>query len=114
VVKAGPLDVRPIALGRGVVDAEEQAVGPGQHRLERRMGESGGHEVGSFGDSGDGGVGGPEVVADAGGAQPTGDGASAGGENRTEEETDEARGRTRVEEVGQLGKPLARSGGGRA
>jgi len=76
--------------------------------------KAGGHEVGSLAGGGDGGVGGPEVVGDAGGAQPTGDGTSAGGEDRPEEETDETRGRARVEQVGQMGKPLARGGGGRA
>lgn len=113
-MEAGAFDVRPIALGGRVVNAQEQAVGPGEHRLERRTGESCGHEIGMLGDGGDGGVGGSEVVADAGDAQPTGDGASAGGENRSEEEADETRGGASVEQVGQLGKPLARSGGGSA
>ena len=113
-MEVGPFDVRPVALGGRVVDAQEQAVGPGEHRLESRVNQSGGHEVGSLGDGGDGGVGGSEVVADAGGAQPRGDGASAGGENHTDEEADEARGGASVEQIGQLGKPLAGSGVRRA
>ena len=96
-MEVGPFDVRPVTLGGRVVDAQEQAVGPGKQGLESRTGESCGHEIGMLGDGGDGGVGGSEVVGDAGGAQPTGDGASAGGENRAEEEADEARGGTRVE-----------------
>ena len=114
VVEAGPFDFRPVALGGRVVDAQEQPVGPGSHRLEGRTGESGGHEVGMLGDGGDSGVGGSEVVSNAGGAQPRGDGASAGGENRAKEEADETRSGASVKEVGQLGKPLAGSGVGRA
>lgn len=68
VVEAGPFDFRPVALGRRVVDAQQQSVGPGPHRLEGRTGESDGHKVGMLGYGGDGGVGGPEVVSDAGGA----------------------------------------------
>jgi hypothetical protein len=56
------------------------------------MGESCGHKVGMLGHGGDRGVGGPEVVSDAGGAQPRDDGASASGKNHAEEEAEETRG----------------------
>jgi hypothetical protein len=114
VVKAGAFDFRPIALGGRVVEGEGEPVGIGHEGLERRVGEASGHKVGLFAGGGDGRVGGPEVVGNASGAQPTGNGASADGENGAKEEADETRGGTTVEKIGQMGKPLAGSGVGRA
>jgi hypothetical protein len=67
-MKAGAFDCRPIALGGRVVEGEGEPVGRGCERLERRVGEASGHEVGVLAGGGDGRVGGPEVVGNASGA----------------------------------------------
>ncbi len=77
------------------------------------MGETGGDEVGSLAGGRDGGVGGTELVRDASGPQPAGDGASAGGQDRSEEQADETGGGARIQNGGQVRKPVARGGGRR-
>jgi hypothetical protein len=72
----------------------------GQHGLEGGVGEPGGQEVGPLAGGGHGGVGGPELVSDAGRPQPAGDGAPAGGEDSPDEEADEPGGGAGVEQSG--------------
>jgi hypothetical protein len=51
-----------------------------------------------------------EVVAQPGGADPTGDGPAAASEDGSEEQQGEPRGGTPVEGGGEAGEPLARGG----
>src|SRR4051794_41854214 len=85
---AGALDLGTVAGGRSVVDSHAQAAWV-QQRLDG-VESAQGHMVGLASDGADGGVGGAEVVVNAGSAEPGRDGASAGGEEDATEQQGQA------------------------
>ena len=109
VVDAGPLDVRAVALGRGVVQRRTAAARPGRGR-PGRGGAAGGEPVGVAAQGGEEVVVGGEAGADAGGAEPAGDGAAALGEEGAEEQDGEAPGEALVEAGGQAGDEVLPKG----
>ena len=66
--------------------------------------------LGLLAGGGDGGVAGPELVAQPGGPDPAGDGPPAAGEDGAEEQQGEPGGGPAVEGGGESGEPLARGG----
>src|SRR5262249_58081130 len=79
VVGATARDLGPVARGGGVVESSGETPAPGQrgpHGAGNREGEVAGLAPTGAG----GGVGGAELVGDAAGAGPGGDGAAGGGE----------------------------------
>jgi hypothetical protein len=101
VVDAGPLDVRPVPLGRGVVQGEGQPAGVGDQRLDRLQREPGGDAVGLLAGGRDGGIARAELVAQLGGSDPGGDGPPSAGQDRTEEQQGEPRGGPAIEYGGE-------------
>ncbi len=82
-MQAGPLDVPPVALGRRVVQGEQQPVPAlGQERPGDRHDQGAGQALDPAADAVDQAVARPEVLTQAGGAQPAGDGATALGEQQ--------------------------------
>jgi hypothetical protein len=76
VVGAATLDLGPVACGWCVVDGHGQALGAGQRRPDGL--DDGDGEVASIASGGaDGGVGGAELVGNAAGPEPGGDGIGA-------------------------------------
>jgi hypothetical protein len=82
VVDAGPLDVRPVALGRGVVEAQQDAIARGDD-LGEAAEQQRRHEAGPAPEGAEEVVIALVVRAESGGAEPGGDGASALGEEET-------------------------------
>src|SRR5262249_47483306 len=110
VVVAGPLNLGAVALGRRVVQREQQRPrgGQGEHgALEEQAGREGGdaaqrrEEVGVAG----------EAAADAGGAEPGGDGAPPPGEQGAGEQDGQAPGGALVQEGGQGANQQLQGGG---
>ncbi len=110
---AGALDAGAVA-GRGrVVDGEEQMPAGGQTH-ERQQGDAeqaAGQGRGASSGGPQGVVGGSEGLADASGAEPSGDGASAAREQGAEEEQQQAWSGPAVEHADDLGKPGGQHGG---
>ncbi len=73
VVDVGALDVRSVTWRRCLVEGEGQALGSGDQRLDRLNDQSCGDTVGLLAGGGDGGITGSELVAELGGADPSGD-----------------------------------------
>ncbi len=112
VMHAGPLDVRPEPLRRGVVQGEGQPRGPGQQGPDHLDEEAPGDVIGPLAGGGDGEVAGLVLAAELGGPDPTGDGPPAPGQDGPEEQEGEPRGGAAVEGGGEPGEPLARGGCG--
>ena len=112
VVDAGPLDVRPVPLRRRVVQGERQPLGPAHQRLDHRQHEVGGDRLGLLPGRRDGRVARPELVAEPGGADPTGDRPPAAGQDGAEEQQGEPGCGPAVEGGRESGEPLARAGVG--
>ena len=111
VMHAGPLDVRPVSLRRGVVQGEGQPLGPRQQRPDHLGQQASGDAIGPLAGGGDGDVAGLVPIAELGRPDPGRDGAPAPGQDRPEEEQGEPRGGAAIEGGGEPGEPLARCGG---
>jgi hypothetical protein len=109
VVEPGALDVRPVAIGRRVVEGERQPRAAGDQRPDRREAQERGDAIGPLAGRRDGGVAGAELVAQPGRPDPGGDGPPAAGQDGPEEQEDEPRGGSAVEGGGEAREPLARS-----
>src|SRR5262245_2029438 len=103
----GPLDVRPVTPGRGVVQGECQPLGRGNQRSDRLQEQAGGDAIGPLAGGGDGGVAGLEPVAELCRPDPTGHGPPAPGQYGPEEQECEPRGGPAVEGRGESREPLA-------
>ena len=106
VVDAGPLHARAVALRRRVVQAEQQtrSTRP-QPRQQHEEQQPRGHPGRASPHRPQQGVGRPEVVGDARGPQPTGNGAAAAGEHDAAQETQEAGLAAEVQAAGQEREP---------
>ena len=110
VMDAGPLDVRPVPLRRGVVQGEGQPRGPLEQRPDHLGQEASGDAIGPLAGGGDGDVAGLEPIAELGRPDPGGDGPPAPGQDGAEEQQGEPGGGPAVEGGGEPGEPLARGG----
>ncbi len=108
VVDAGPLDVRPVPLRRGVVEGEGQPRGPREQRPDHFDQQASGDAVGPLAGGRDGDVAGRILVAELGRPDPGGDGPASPGQDGAEEQQGEPGGRPAVEGGGEPGEPLAR------
>jgi hypothetical protein len=97
VMHAGPLDVRPIPLGRRVVQGEGQPSGTLEERPDHLGEEASGDAIGPLAGGGDGEITGLIAVAELGRPDPGRDGPSTPGEDGTEEQEGEPRGGAAVE-----------------
>ena len=105
-----PLDVRPVPRRRGIIQGEDQPrVSLGERPDHLGQGTPC-NAIGSLAGGRDGGVAGAELVAELRGADPTGDGPPASGEDGPEEQEGEPRGESAVEGRGEPREPLARGG----
>ena len=110
VVDAGPLDVRPVPPRRRVVQGDGQPLGVAEQRLDRRQQQVGGDGPGLLAGGRNGRVAGPVLIAEAGGADPAGDGPAAAGQEGAKEQEDESGRGPPVEYGSDSGEPLARGG----
>jgi hypothetical protein len=110
VMDAGPLDVRTIPLGGGVVEGEGQPRGPLEQRADDFKQEASGDDVGPLTGGGHGDLAGLESVAELGRPDPGRDGTPAPGQDGPEEEEGEPWRGAAVESGGEPGEPLARDG----
>ncbi len=110
VVQARPLDVRAVALRRGVVQGEQQR-SRGGDVAEGGAEQQSREQVGAAGEGGEEVVLGGETGTDAGGAEPAGDGAATLGEEGPREEDAQAEGVALVQTGRQaVGKVLPKPG----
>jgi len=113
VMEAGALDAGAVARRGRIVDGEEQVVARGL--THERQEDAAEQAVGQFGGASAGGpegvVGRAEGVADSGGAEPGGDGASATREQGAEQKLKEAWGGAAVEYADDLPQPGGQDGG---
>jgi hypothetical protein len=112
VVDAGPLDVRPIPPGGGVVDGERQPLDPADQRPDHPQHEVSGGGLGPLPGRRDGRVAALELRAQFGRPDPAGDGPPAAGQDGAEEEQGEPGCGPPVERGGEVVEPLARCGEG--
>ena len=110
VVDACPLDVRPVPLGRRVVQGEGQPRGPLEQRPDHVEQQASGDDVGLLPGGGHGDVAGLEPIAELGRPDPGRDGAPAPGQDGAEEQTGEPGSGPAVEDRCEPGEPLAWGG----
>jgi hypothetical protein len=112
-VDAGALHARAVAGGGRVADGEEQVLARGQTQQRPRgtVRQAEGQGAGMTAGGLQGVVGGAEVVLDAGGPEPGGDGASAAGEQGAAKQQEQAWCGAAVEGGGDLGEPGGQGGG---
>jgi hypothetical protein len=103
-VDAGSLNFGAVPLGRGVVDGEDKRTVAGDGFLDDLQ-ECGGERLGLASDRVEAVILGSEAFADAGGDPPSGDGATAVGQEDAQDDGGQSPGEAAVEWGGQSSDP---------
>src|SRR4051812_12924456 len=110
VMHAGPLDVRPVALRRGVVYGEGQPRGLLEQRPDYLGQQASGDAIGPFDGGGDGGGAGAKHGSEVRGPEPGGYVATPSGQDGAEEQEGNPGCGAAIEGGREPGEPLAGDG----